>query len=572
MWTGLPRLTVIFLLIIAQCFAVSALAGAKISIEGGEKDLQQNILAHIGEIDKQELSALEPLEKKVQAAFRKASRALGYYQATAQVLMNDKSVSLLVTPGKAVSFSRPEIIIDGPGANLPELVSLVQSPTIKAGERLIHEKYDSLKKSLLQKLLLHGYLDAEYLKTELRLDLKTFSAEAYLHLRTGPRYTVGNVKFIGSQLNQDLLNRLSPLQEDTYVNNDDILLLRRNLQDSKYFSSVSLKQRRQTNHSLDIDVMLVDTKKHQFEVGVGFSTDTGPRVRFSWYQPQLNKAGHNAEIALQLSQVEQEVSARYMIPLAEPLTHFLQFDAGWQKKELQDTLSEQSTVGMFITDHIFSKWRMDYGINLNYEEYIQGSQSVTDTLYFMPGIAFSKTFLPRGIDPLSGWRFWTKLSGSNGALGADTGFLRIHGQSKRIFNLGNDNTLLIARLELGAISTNNISKIPASLRFFTGGDQTVRGYKYESLAPEDAQGELIGGRYLNVASVELSHRIFDHWRAAVFADSGRAYNDSNSDFSTGIGTGIRWLSPIGQIRFDVAFPLQETNSDFQIHISMGPAL
>jgi translocation and assembly module TamA len=119
---------------------------------------------------------------------------------------------------------------------------------------------------------------------------------------------------------------------------------------------------------------------------------------------------------------------------------------------------------------------------------------------------------------------------------------------------------------------SNIELIPASQRFFTGGDQTVRGYDYESLATTDANGELIGGRYLNVASAEYSFKVADRWRAAVFTDTGRAFNNRDEPWHKSIGIGARWLSPVGQIRVDFAVPIDDEEKGWRLHIFIGPPL
>jgi translocation and assembly module TamA len=142
---------------------------------------------------------------------------------------------------------------------------------------------------------------------------------------------------------------------------------------------------------------------------------------------------------------------------------------------------------------------------------------------------------------------------------------------KQIFNpIGSQ--LLIARAEIGTISTDNIDEIPATQRFFTGGDQTVRGYDFESLAPRDDKNQLIGGKYLNVASVEYSVKIGSQWRAAVFSDGGRAFNHGDEPWHKSVGIGARWLSPVGQIRVDLAFPYRDEEKGWRLHIFMGPPL
>ena len=130
------------------------------------------------------------------------------------------------------------------------------------------------------------------------------------------------------------------------------------------------------------------------------------------------------------------------------------------------------------------------------------------------------------------------------------------------------------RKQTGFTLIDELDTLPASVRFFAGGDVSVRGYAYNSLGPEDPLGAVIGGENLLVGSVEVDHMIADNWSLAAFIDSGNAY-DSISDFNpaTGIGAGIRWFSPLGPIRFDLAFPLEkDAPDDYRFHITLGPDL
>ena len=126
---------------------------------------------------------------------------------------------------------------------------------------------------------------------------------------------------------------------------------------------------------------------------------------------------------------------------------------------------------------------------------------------------------------------------------------------------------------MGILINDDFDKVPSSKRFFTGGDQTVRGYQFESLSSRNSESDLIGGDRLNVVSLEYRWRFKPHWAVATFVDSGRAYINSKEPFHTGAGVGIRWLSPIGQMSMDVAMPVNDNEYDgFQIHISMGPSI
>jgi len=119
---------------------------------------------------------------------------------------------------------------------------------------------------------------------------------------------------------------------------------------------------------------------------------------------------------------------------------------------------------------------------------------------------------------------------------------------------------------------DELSELPASVRFFAGGDRSIRGYDFETLGPVDENGVVVGGTHLLEGSVEIDRLVRDNWALAAFVDSGSAFNTSRAEFSTGVGIGIRWYSPVGPVRFDIAHPLDDPDQSFRIHISLGPEL
>ena len=100
----------------------------------------------------------------------------------------------------------------------------------------------------------------------------------------------------------------------------------------------------------------------------------------------------------------------------------------------------------------------------------------------------------------------------------------------------------------------------------------MRGYDIDSLWPVDADNEVIGGSYLTVFSAEVEHYFTESWGFAAFVDSGNAFGGegSSTGFQTGIGVGLRWRTPVGPIRVDIAHPLDDASNDFRLHLRIGP--
>jgi translocation and assembly module TamA len=154
---------------------------------------------------------------------------------------------------------------------------------------------------------------------------------------------------------------------------------------------------------------------------------------------------------------------------------------------------------------------------------------------------------------------------------ADTSFVQFSSDAKWIHS-PTEKGRLILHGGLGAMAVDDFNALPPELRFFAGGDRSVRGFDYEEIGETNASGGVIGGRYLVYAGAEYEHYFLRNWGAAVFTDAGDAF-DTTFDANISVGVGLRWKSPVGIVRFDVAKPIVTDLSDgFRLHIIVGPDL
>lgn len=552
-------------------FCSIAAAAPRLELNGVDGKIEENIRNHIGSVV--DLSQQRPrlLKQKLTSSITDATQALGYYETKFEYRRQDDVLIVDIELGPPVKWNASDIAIKGAAAELHAVRNVKKESPIVVDAVMDHQSYEHLKQRLLEACQENGFLDARFSESQLRVDVEQHRATAILHIDSGERYRFATVQFTGSSLDQDLLQHLSPIETGGYYSKEALSKLQRNLQDSRYFQEMNVRTEKLPDHTLAVNVQLGDAPRHQFSIGVGYGTDSGPRGKFRWERPLITSQGHKLTTELAVSEPEQNLSFEYQIPLDSPLDRSLNLTSSWKSKVVEDTDSRVGTLGFFFSDRYRETWVANYGATFNDESYQQGSADRKHVQYVMPGINFTQLVVPSSVDPLSGRKFWFDVRGSVQPLGADTAFLRSNAGYKQIFNpIGKQ--LLIARVELGAINTDNIDEIPATQRFFTGGDQTVRGYDFESLAPRDANDELIGGKYLNVASVEYSIKVAEQWRAALFTDGGRAYNHGDEPWHKSVGFGARWLSPVGQIRVDIAFPVNDEVTGWRLHIFMGPPL
>jgi len=552
-------------------FCSAALADPEIKLKGVEGQLADNVLHHIGSISDNEFEHPRLLRQKLKNDIPQAMRALGYFESHFEFSREKNSVTIDIDLGPAVAWAEPQIHIDGGAADLRPVRKLLDNQPFKVGATINQQTYENYKRDLLELCQEYGFLDARFEESRLRIDLEQHRATAILSIVAGKRYRVTAQSFSGSKLDQELLMRLSPVRTDSYYRKTDVTDLQRNLQSSGYFRDIDVQTEKLDDETIAIAAKLADAPSHQISVGAGYGTDTGPRTKLRWEQPHVTREGHKLITELSVSQPQQDLSVEYRIPLQKPLDDSLNLTTAWEHKAVEDTSSTVGSVGFFISRRRADTWILNYGVTYDDENYRQGNEPRRRVQYALPGANITEVVLGPGIDPLWGRKTWAAATMSAPVIGADTSFIRINAGYKRLIDIGHKQ-LLIPRIELGVVTTDDIQKIPSSQRFFTGGDQTVRGYDFESLGSRDADGNLIGGRYLNVASLEYSFKILEQWRLAVFSDTGRAFNHWGEPWHYSAGFGVRWLSPVGQIRVDLAFPVNEEDRSWRLHIFMGPPL
>ena len=208
--------------------------------------------------------------------------------------------------------------------------------------------------------------------------------------------------------------------------------------------------------------------------------------------------------------------------------------------------------------------------DFTYEDFEVGEQTDTSRL-IIPGITWERTIGRDLRRTPEGHRISVDLRGAHDALGSDTTFLQGTVSTKWIWSPGLG-TRFLARADIGATAKQSLAQLPASVRFFAGGDTSVRGYDFETIGPVDDNGDVTGGSHLVALSLEADWKIAGNWAVAAFVDSGSAFNESDPDFKTGVGLGVRWYSPLGPIRIDFAHPLDDADKDFRLHVTLGPDL
>jgi translocation and assembly module TamA len=445
---------------------------------------------------------------------------------------------------------------------------VVDKQKLRTGDILHHGRYDEVKQALIDEATRMGYFDARFLRSEVLVHPEENAADIFLSLKSGPRYRINRINVNQDSLRPELVKAYVKLNEGDWYTARAVNQTYENLSSSGYFSRVLVQPDLETrNHgALDIKVDLEPADRRIIETGVGYATDTGPRLRGDLKYKRLNSRGHRSDTSLLLSPVQSDLSTNYAVPYGDPTYQWLVYSAGIAFLDTDTSKSRKYALGARRASRRFGDWTESLFVEARYEDFEVGSQNDTSRLVLL-GSTWSRIKSAGGLRARSGERFNLGIRGGATALGSDTDFVQFTAEAKAVRSVGR--ARFIARLDAGTTVKDSLEDLPPSIRFFAGGDSSVRGYDFETLGPEK-NGEVVGGSHLLTGTLELDWRAWKNWAVAVFADSGSAFNDE-PDFSTGIGAGVRWFSPVGPVRVDFAHPLDAERS-LRVHISLGPDL
>ena len=513
------------------------------------------------------------LHQRAPVEIRQAMQPFGYYQPEIQAKLTKAKANwraeYVIDPGLQTVLERVEISVEGAGSEDAAFESVRASLTLRPGDELLHSRYTEAKTALLKTAFNHGYLAAKYRRSEIRVHPQRQRADIHLILDSGPRYHFGQVSVQQDILKPEFAERFIKIRPGDRFDPDRLLALQARLSDSGYFSRVEIQARREdaVDYRIPVTVKAEPRKPRTYALGAGYATDTGLRATAGVRFRRINRHGHKLLLDSRVSRVKDEISAQYEIPIANIPKDSLVFRAAASREDIDKGDASKKTLGVsYNQGWLGAQWRL-YA-DLSQEDYslADGDDKVT---FLTPGINLSRLRSDDLLFPRKGYSWDLDLRGANDAALSDVSYLRSTVEGRLTLPLLKRARLLL-RGRLGAINTERKGDVPATERFYAGGDQSVRGYGYNKLGPTE-DGENVGGRYLTVGSVEADYLFAGNFGAAAFFDAGNADDDFPPDLKRGVGIGFRWRSPVGMARIDLAKALDE-GEDFRIHISFGADL
>ncbi|MET0226969.1 MAG: autotransporter assembly complex family protein [Dokdonella sp.] len=591
-----------FFLFIALLVAGTAHAGrVTVQLDGVDGPLRDAVLAglEIGQYGDRDVTAAQArrLYEHADEQAQSALQPYGYYDAKVDGELKDNGgnyVAVLhVVPGDAVKVSVLDIKLDGDADGQRAVQKALAAFAPAKGHVLDDAAYEKSKATLQAALFGSGYLDAQLITHRVDVQRSANTAEIHLAWTVGARYRLGETTFEGGQFPDTFLDRYIPWKEGDFYTQEQVLTLQQRLVDADYFAIAQVQP--DTEHAHDgivpIKVVLAPAKRTIYTGGVFYGTDTGPGVRGGVERRWVNRRGHKLKFEALVAQQLKTMTALYTVPLAGPNNHSLNFGANFRDENTDTSISR--TWGLAASDSaIWRGWTRTLGLKFltgNFE--VANLQGDTTLLY--PEASLSRKQADDPIFVRRGYSLTLAARAGEGSLLSDTTFAQLTADAKWIRGIG-DNARFIARGSLGATKVDDFDKLPPELRFFAGGDRSIRGYSFQSIGPPlaedliplararcaanpnmDCKDFIVGGKNLIVASAEYEYYFKPNWGIATFVDTGDAFSSFGSyEQKTGVGFGVRWRSPVGMVRADLGFPINrsETDSVVELHVVIGPDL
>ncbi|MGV6818132.1 MAG: autotransporter assembly complex protein TamA [Thiotrichales bacterium] len=559
----------------------------RVELIGLEKNLKKNVEAFLEIYQAQQdpvtsVAQLRYLHRAAPPQIEKALQPFAYFkpQVRSELTHEDNQwlARYTINPGEQIPLTRADILLTGEGKDDPAFAEALKAYPLAVGQALDQAQYEQLKKRFQVLAAERGYFDARLISNKINIDLKAYQASIDLAFETGPRYKLGEVSFHEEKpwLATEFLNKFNGVVPGQDYHAQALQTLQADLANSEYYSEVEIQASpdQAKNRVIPVTVNLRPKLPRRYSFGIGYGTDTGARVKAGIVGRRVNRYGHHYQAEAVVSQISYGAAGEYVIPAKDPRSDAYGLRASYLDEHSDVRNYESFNIGGYYR---FRKglWMRTYALDYRIERYKLENETPTSTL-LIPSLEWTRTYpaeLEKRIYTVNGaWLQW-RLRGGHESLLSDTSFIQPQVAAKWIHSFGNKSRV-IGKASAGTTWVSDFKALPTSLRYFTGGDTTVRGYKYNVIGPLDGplDEKTEGGKHLLEGSFEYEYPLSGSWSLAPFVDVGDAFMDS-PDFKTGIGLGLRWKSPIGPVRLDFGHALnQPLGNKLLLHLSIGPDL
>lgn len=501
----------------------------------------------------------------------------GYFSPSIQ-LQSTQNNNVYITkfniePGSPVLISNVTITFTGditqqPANVTPNPQQIRAEWPLKSGMPFTQDAWTDAKRSLLTKLLIYRYPNASITDTKAIIDAEQQTASLQVNVDSGNSIRFGEIYIEGLQrYPETIVHNLNPIKANEVYSQAQLLTFQTRLQESGYFSVVEVTSdaraaSQQETPLAPIKVKVTENQSVKLSTGVGYSTNTGVRTQLTVDHLNLFNRNWRTTTSLRLEEKLQSISGVIRLPTTANGYR----DSATAATTRTEIEGQTTTVTQAGIKRAWGTLKREQYVGANIlSEHVKLDNADSESNYAATlgyGITLRRT--DNNLNPTRGYMLNAQFNAAPFPSLSSGTFLQSYFKTQAYYPITNS-TQLIARAELGMVSGKNSA--PAAFLFRAGGDQSVRGYGYQSLGITEGDA-IVGGRYLTTGSIELIQWLTPEWGAAIFADFGNAAN-TIKDLKPvyGYGLGVRWKSPVGPIGADIAYG--EETKEYRMHFNIG---
>ena len=555
-----------------------------------ERHLQLQRFRAVTDIEDAELARLMVL---ADTDVRNLLGTLGYFSPDVAISRSPVStpptqptVLVKVAPGRATRTTQTEIRFKGDIASSPDADAARMRDSINRdwrlppGQPFTQDSWDMAKTQVLRQLVARRYPAGKISYSLADIDPPANAATLTLELDSGPLYRLGELKVSGlERYDPVLVPRLARLNPGDIYDQRKLVEAQQRLAGSGYFDSAYVLIDPDSDpDAAPVNVQLREAKLQKVVLGIGLTTDTGPRASIEHTHNRVPGLDWRAVTKLQLDS---------KLPLAQTEWTSLPDADNWRWVTLARVARLDDDE--LVTDAQTLRFgQVQIGERIDRSTYLQYDRATVSTSGMVGTLGDARIGDGSALSLNYGWtgRYFNSLPfPSRGyGLGFDVGAGTTMGANRQPFVRAVGRWLGIAplergriamRAESGAVVVANDGAMPATQLFRTGGDTSVRGYGLRDIGIALPNGATGPGHYMAVASAEwqrpiLSGGLPTEWESTFFIDAGNVAEnatDLSRNVAVGVGTGARWKSPIGPLQIDLAYGVK--TQQVRLHVSVG---
>jgi translocation and assembly module TamA len=510
------------------------------------------------------------------------------------------SITITVDKGDPVKVRNETVDIEGDASDDRYLNAEIEAFLPQPGAVFDHSQYEASKARITRRLAERGYFDADFIAHRVEVTRAEQAADVDLRWTSGDRYDMGAITFTQQPkevIGPQLLDKLVYWNQGEYYHQGRLDRLRDSLLKLDYFSAIDIAphpdkavvvtdEDGEPSRQVPVSVTLEPAKRDIYTAGLSYGTDSGAGVSFGLERRYVNQRGHKALAQVDWAQNRKTATLQYRIPAFAWLDGWYTVSAQFadeqtdyidtRRVELVGSRSGQYNRHLNLVASLHAlreRWAYEYEDDGNADTPVVYRYAN----YFFPSLRAEYADVDDRFAPRRGIGGSLLVRGGSGKTDesdANAMFAQVHMRASWFKGLG-PNDRLIVRGELGHTFTDALNDLPPSLRFYAGGDRSIRGYEWREVGPRilDENGDVafaLGAKNVVTATLEYERYLDDSpWGAAVFVDTGDAFDGGSPDLHTGVGIGARWKSPVGPIRVDIARGLDDPDSPFTLHLNIG---